>query len=467
MSLTYTINIEKIIPGGNGLAHMPDGLVVMVPGVLPGEKVAVKLIQKKRGYANAELVEVLEASPSRIEPPCPYYDQCGGCDLQHISYPGQLQIKQEIINEQLNRNLPGENSWQQTLVEIEAAKEPFAYRQRLRLQVDGRGRLGFYRLRSQEIVPISACLLAAPMLQKVFAQLLESKAAGQILKNSAAVELMHDQQEDKVIAVFHFSRKPRSMDSKHAKDCLAEIAGLKSLFMKTKTWGDFGPFLPDESNGIEQDQAGLLHFPLHLRDGKTANMLFEAGGFCQVNAKQNEILLQTMLDWASISSETTILDLYCGLGNFSIPAAFYGKKVIGMDLQRSAIRSAGKNAENNALENCFFAQKSAFDAAENFADSGASFDLVILDPPRQGCKEIIPFIKKIASSQVIYISCDPATLARDLALLQDSGFKIEKIQGVDMFPQTHHIETIVQLKRCKRSMTTPLHVIDPRDIQGV
>lgn len=447
MSRYHTLTIEKIIPGGNGLARRPDGLVVMVPLVLPGEKVVVEFFQEKRGFVQANLVEVLEASPLRIEAPCPCYGQCGGCDLQHISYQGQLEIKQQVEQDQLVRSLGENSSGHQTILAIQRAQEPFYYRQRVRFQVDGRGRMGFYRHRSKEVVPILQCLLAAPKINKVLSALLASKAAENLLKNSEAVELMHDQREDKVIAFFHYIRKPRAMDISSAKDCAKNIQEIKSLLLKTKSWGNTGPFLGDDSVEMDQRSLTLLHFSVPLTDGKRVDMLFEAGGFCQVNAKQNETMIRTMLDWANISRETTILDLYCGLGNFSIPAAFYGKLVLGMDLQRSAIRSAQQNAQNNGLKNVVFEQESALVAARKLAESGTSFDLVILDPPRQGCKEIIPFLEKIALAQIIYISCDPATLARDLLLLQNFGFRIGKIQGVDMFPQTHHIETIVQLTR--------------------
>lgn len=420
--------------------------MVMVPRVVPGETVAVRLLQQKRGYAHAELVEVLQPGAMRVEPPCAYYDQCGGCDLQHISYSDQLLIKQQILIEQFDRGMVGDTSWRQKLSDIQPAQEPFNYRQRVRFQIAGRGEIGFFRRRSQEVIPVSKCLIAAPIINKVFAELLENKGACHIIEHSEAVELLHDQREDTVAALFHFTRKPRAMDSVQAAKCVEEITALNSLFIKTKFSGDFGPFQRETPEGGNRP-SGVLHYAVHLADGKTVTMLFEVGGFCQVNAGQNEKLVQTLLDWGSPAGETTILDLYCGLGNFSIPAALYGKRVVGMDIQRSAIRSARKNAENNGLSNCLFEQKSALEAAHNLAESGASFDLVILDPPRQGCKEIIPYIEKIASSRVIYISCDPATLARDLALLSSSGFQVEKIQGLDMFPQTHHIETIVSLKK--------------------
>jgi 23S rRNA (uracil1939-C5)-methyltransferase len=419
----------------------------MVPGVIPAERVAVKFRQEKKGYVQAELLEVLQASPQRIPPPCPYYGECGGCDLQHISYEGQLRVKEEIIKAQLTHAWDADKSWQDRLSEIQPAEEPFGYRQRLRFQVDARGRLGFYRARSRDIVPISSCLLALPLLDQVFAELQESEAAGNLLKNSEALELMYDQREDKVIALFHFDRKPRAMDIQHAKECAERIGALKVLFLKTKAWGDFGPFYGEQAQNKEEQEAEHLHYAVRLADGKRVDMLFEAGGFCQVNAGQNENLVRTMLDWAKISRETTILDLYCGLGNFSIPAAFYAKSVVGMDIQRSAIRSARKNAANNRLENCSFEQQSAMEAARNLARDGKTFDLVILDPPRQGCKEIIPLVEKITAACLIYISCDPATLARDLQLLKNSGFQIENMQGIDMFPQTHHVETIVKLRK--------------------
>jgi 23S rRNA (uracil1939-C5)-methyltransferase len=176
-------------------------------------------------------------------------------------------------------------------------------------------------------------------------------------------------------------------------------------------------------------------------------MTIEPGGFCQVNGGQNENLIALVLEWAKVDAGHKVLDLFCGMGNFSLPIARHAASVVGMDLQRSAIRSAERNAKINGMVNCTFSQHAAREGAEHLVHGGEKFDLVLLDPPRQGCAEVIPLLTEFGAAQIIYISCDPATLCRDLLLLEQEGYAVEKMKMVDMFPQTHHLETIVSLRR--------------------
>jgi 23S rRNA (uracil1939-C5)-methyltransferase len=437
------LTIEKIIPGGLGLAHLADGLVVMVPRVLPGEKITAEIGKKRRGYASAALLELLEPSPFRVEPPCRFYDECGGCDFQHISYQHQLEIKNSLLQEQLNRVLTGDDGTPgPEFVSIAGSADTFHYRQRIRVQVD-RGKMGFYQHGSHQIVEVSECLLAAPLLNTVLQDLRESSQMTVLLRNCQSVELQLSPQDNSVIVLVNFLRKPRPKDILAAKAVAKSIVSIKAIFLNTKKWGDVGPFLPENSRA--EGSPALLNCTLKV-NSNTLPISLEAGGFCQVNSKQNDKLIEQMMAWSKIGSKDKILDLFCGMGNFSIPAAKLTGSVVGTDLQRSAIRSARRNALQNRLENCFFSQKSALQSAKELADDQASFDLVIIDPPRQGCREVLPYLTKIAKSKIIYISCDPATLARDLADLTRNGFKISHIQGIDMFPQTHHIETIVLLE---------------------
>jgi 23S rRNA (uracil1939-C5)-methyltransferase len=191
----------------------------------------------------------------------------------------------------------------------------------------------------------------------------------------------------------------------------------------------------------------LLYFSHAVPGGESLRMTIEPGGFCQVNADQNEKLVALVIEWAKLDLRHKVLDLFCGMGNFSLPLARQVKSVIGMDLQRSAIRSAKRNAGINGIANCTFSQNSAFAGAKSLAAAGEKFDIALLDPPRQGCAEVIPYLPQIGVSQIIYISCDPATLCRDLVLLDREGYEVEKMKMVDMFPQTHHLETIVSLRR--------------------
>ena len=181
--------------------------------------------------------------------------------------------------------------------------------------------------------------------------------------------------------------------------------------------------------------------------GRELVLRFEAGGFCQVNHQQNERLIRQLLAWAQVNQGDAVLDLFCGMGNFSLPLALAARQVVGTDLQRSSIRGASANAQANHLTNCLFRQAAALDAVREFKKVAEPFDLVLLDPPRLGCREIMPYLPDLGAAKIIYISCDPATLVRDLALLQGHGFGLRKLRGIDMFPQTCHVESIALLGR--------------------
>jgi len=437
------VTIEKIIPGGSGLGHTNDGKVIMVPKVLVGEKVKVAISQQKKNYAKGELLEVLQGSDLRVTAPCPYFERCGGCDFQHLHYQEQLLLKSELLAQQLGSEFAGK-----LIPKVLAAPEAISYRQRLRYQVDQDGQVGFYQKNSHAVVAISGCLLAEPIINEVFDRLMADRDMRLLLQQSESLELIASPGDDKVIIRLHFLRKPRPRDKSLAVAIAGKDPKIKSIIFCLKGMTAVGPFGgKDAVDGGFINDGGRVNFSVPLLAGKQMSLSFEVGGFCQVNRRQNERLIQVMLDWAEIRIGESLLDLYCGMGNFSLPAALMGAEVTGRDIQRSAIRSAVVNAENNGLNNCNFLAQDAKSAANGFADAGSSFDLVLLDPPRQGGRDLIEFLPKIARDRLIYISCDPATLRRDLVEITAKGFYIARIQGVDMFPQTHHLESIVLLRR--------------------
>jgi 23S rRNA (uracil1939-C5)-methyltransferase len=190
-----------------------------------------------------------------------------------------------------------------------------------------------------------------------------------------------------------------------------------------------------------------VHYPLMAQINRPLDLSWEAGGFCQVNLEQNSRIIETVLEFCRVEKTETVLDLYCGMGNFSIPLAMGAKEVLGIEGQASAIRSAKYNAANAGLTNTRFLKSSAHNACVELAEKGEQFDCVLIDPPRQGAPGLAGHLAKITIKRLVYISCDPATLCRDLADLTDEGFTITKIQPLDMFPQTHHIETVVLLEK--------------------
>ena len=438
--MSIPLTIEKIIFGGLGLGHLADGKVALVAQVLPGEKVLIQPTREKKHFLEARLLDILLPSPDRVTPPCPFFSHCGGCDFQHILSEKQPILKDLVLRELVQRQLPLKAGQSDIFMLPLSSPLFFHYRQRIRLQVAD-GEVGFYRFHSHKIQKVDACLLARPELNTVLAHLLANDDFVQLAELLQSIELLLSLGEGRVVILLHMMRKIRPRDKKRIERVVASSLLVKAIIVFVSGHGISGVFFGEQGNS-----SSLLHFPHTLPDGTVLSMKLEAGGFSQVNQEQNENLIALVLDWADIVSESRVLDLFCGMGNFSLPLARKVKQLVGMDLQRAAIRSAGQNAETNGLKNCRFMKCAAGEGARDLVKNGETFDLVLLDPPRQGCADVISFLSGLQASQVIYISCDPATLCRDLVLLEGEGYSIEKIKMVDMFPQTHHMETIVSLK---------------------
>ncbi|MCA1764999.1 MAG: class I SAM-dependent RNA methyltransferase [Desulfobulbaceae bacterium] len=447
---TEKVLIDKVVTGGLGLGRMADGMVFMIPYVLPGEEVLIRPGRRKKNYLEADLVEVVSASPRRIEANCPHFGVCGGCDFQHVEYGYQLELKSGVLRENLAAAKIMEGSDLGKVMEepLEAAR-PFGYRQRLRLQVDNNGGYGFFRRSSHEVEVIESCPLAMPSINKVMESFASSEAMGHLLDTAREVELLASPGDESVVLIVRLRRKPRPADLKAADRASDQLKTVKAVYLAADSVRTQGPYCGSGSDD-DEDRSLLLLLPFpaiphHRIPAYTLSQ--EAGGFCQVNPEQNRKMIATMLDWVDTLKAERALDLFGGMGNFSIPLAMKFKEVVGLDRQRAAIRGAEQNAEKAGLKSCSFIRKSAEEGIKEFGAAGEIFDLVLLDPPRRGCREVLPFLSEIGNPAVIYISCDPATLARDLKDMSENGYTVRKVKMVDMFPQTHHLESMVLLTR--------------------
>jgi len=442
---TEKVLIEKVIGTGLGLGRLVDGMVVMLPYVLPGEEVVIKPQKRKKKYLEAEPVEIVKVSPQRIIPPCPHFGICGGCDLQHAEYPYQVELKEAILREQLG----GGGETLEGLMEAPVlASNPFGYRQRLRLQVDEDGRYGFFRNRSHQVEAITSCPLARPEITEAMEMFTDSSGVKHLLTMAREVELLSSPGDESLVLIFNLRRKPRPTDIKAADRVANELANVKGVYLGAEGSLAQGPFCGQAMVDGGKSLMMLMPFPGVSKHGLAPYTLSqEAGGFSQINIEQNEIMIEIMLDWVAGLKAARGLDLFCGMGNFTIPLAAKVSEVVGMDLQRAAIRSAARNVEAAGLDNCLFQQKAAVAGIEELTGAGEKFDLVLLDPPRRGCREVLPHLAGIGHPAVIYISCDPATLARDIRDMADMGYSLKKARMIDMFPQTHHLETMALLTR--------------------
>ncbi|MFH0781414.1 MAG: 23S rRNA (uracil(1939)-C(5))-methyltransferase RlmD [Pseudomonadota bacterium] len=441
-----TIDIGKIVNGGYGLAHLASGQVVLVRHVLPGETVIVDIEETRKNSPFAQVRQIVIPHPARRTPPCPYAGECGGCDLQHCEYPGQLEIKKGIVIDLLERsNRQTLRDCLPLIAEPLPALEEFSYRQRLRLQVDKRGVLGFHRFQSHTLIPITACLLARPGLNHTLTVLRADPEGHKLNSLASEVEVQENPHNNKTVVIFRLPRKARPADILTAERFARGNDSVDRIFFSGEHFSLMGPYGGKE--GMAAGNVLGVHYPAIAGLSGDLHLNWEAGGFCQVNLQQNRFLIETVLTFCQAEKGLKILDLYCGMGNFAIPLALLGAEVLGIEGQGSAIRSAKNNAARAGLPHARFQQSPIHTACSELTANGARFDCVVIDPPRQGAPELAGQLAILTGKRLVYISCDPATLCRDLVALVQQGFSIKKIQPLDMFPQTHHIETVVLLEK--------------------
>ncbi len=439
------VTIKKIVHGGFGLCYPPSGKTLFIQGGLPGEIVDVTVDIKKKNHLFGKIKRLIRPHHARRVPPCKYYHQCGGCDLLHCNTSTQLTIKKEILHDLLQRSPELRvREAVDLLLDLVQAPVSFGYRQRIRLQVDKQGRLGFRRFRSHGIIPVHSCMLAEVPINRSLKELYRLNNFQKLAALATEIELQLNPVPRTVVCLIHYPRQPRPADIAAAESICSSTASIERIFFVGKDFPIMGPYGKKELQAGKQvlvcyDKPGFDSSPLHLQ--------WEAGGFCQVNLRQNRQLINIVLEFCNVTKEESVLDLFCGMGNFSIPLARAAKTVTGIEGQGSSIRSAKLNAQNDGLTNTLFLKSPIHDGCQKLLQQKAVFDCVIIDPPRQGAPGLASHLDRLTNKRLIYISCDPATLCRDLADLTRAGFELKKIQPVDMFPQTHHIETVALLEK--------------------
>ncbi len=430
--------IEKLVHGGFGLSRDKNGQVILIEGAIPGETVEARIRTTARNLKKGEVSRVLHSSPQRIPPPCPHFKKCGGCDFQHMAYPLQLQVKKEIFADLLRRSSHPllREAAASILADPLPSPQQLHYRQRIRLQVDSNRVVGFHKRRSHDCIAVENCLLARKEINDCLQKILEQRPFHKLLEQTEALEILYDPESSSTTILLHFKRKPRPADQTSALELSHSDTNLKNVF-----------FVGDDFAPTGRDILSFTLAPIPPVTDSPIDLSWETGGFCQVNLGQNLKLIQTVLNFCQINPEETVLDLFCGMGNFSIPLAEKAQSVLGIEGQGSAIRSARINSSAAGQDNTNFLKQSIHQACEEFHREKKMFDCIVMDPPRQGAPGLAGTLASLCRNRLIYISCDPATLCRDLSNLLDQGFTLTSLQPIDMFPQTHHIETVALLKK--------------------
>ena len=387
-----------------------QGRIGFASGVIPGERLRVLASAQKKGFTRATRFELLERSPERVEPPCAYAGRCGGCDWLHIEYPAQLRHKLELLRDALSRigkleSLPE--------LSIEPAPRPLAYRNRIRVCVE-QGKVGFRGFGSHDVVDVASCAVATPELDRALSQFRSVLGALPSLPASFEAELRVAPPDER--ALVRLSIEPGA----------SLLAALQEHFAVAY------PNVPVES---------VQRFPLASGSWLTV----PADAFVQVNWELNRRLVDAVVRGARARGAARFLDLYAGAGNFSLPLLESGLSGVAVEGVGSAVRAAGRSLSELGLAG-EVVSGDVHTCVQRLIQQQRTFDLVVLDPPRAGAADVVEVLPRL-SSRVAYCSCDPVTLARDLKALSAQGFSIEEIRAFDMFPGTHHFETLVWLHR--------------------
>lgn len=420
------LDIDTLTFGGRGLGRH-EGKAVFVPGTAPGDRVRCTTVHDRRQFIEAELVEVLEPSPVRRLPPCPVAGSCGGCQWQHLPYDEQLRWKERLFHEHLLRaGVAGGEA----LRPIAAAAQEFNYRNRLQFkcrQTQSGLVAGFYRHASHYVVDTPACLLAMPGMQAAFDFLRRTLPAAPCPETVPQFDISCSD-DGGVAVLFHVLPAGHDAMRRWLSDLAAGGGFAAALQVGRKA-----------SIVALHGDAGLAT----VVDNPPLTLQIGAGGFAQVNPAQNRAMVAAVAAAAQLSGNERVLDLYCGVGNFTLPLARRAAAAVGVEEYAPAIADAVGNARRHGIGNATFYSE----PAEGAALRHGPFDLVLLDPPRTGAYPVMRDLLVLKPGRILYVSCDPATLARDLQPLVHNGYRVVSTHPFDFFPQTWHVESLTVLER--------------------
>lgn len=443
-----TVDITDMGQDGEGIGKV-EGYTLFVKDAVIGDRVQVKVMKAKKNYGYARLLEILIPSPDRVDPRCPCARQCGGCQIQALSYASQLKFKEEKVRSCLERIGGFERIPLQPIIGMES---PYRYRNKAQFPIgrgkDGRPVAGFYAGRTHTIIPQEDCVLGIRENQSILEVILgfmeeysipayrEEDGTG--LVRHVLIRSGFATRELMVCLVINGEALPKAQV---LVERLKDIAGIASISLNINTartnvilgdrvevlWGK--PYIEDVLDGVRYQISPL--------------------SFYQVNPIQTRELYRKALQYAGLHGTETVWDLYCGIGTISLFLAGQAGHVYGVEIVPPAIEDARKNAQLNGIENAeFFVGKAEEILPRKYQEEQISADVIVVDPPRKGCDSaVLETMLQIRPKRIVYISCDPATLARDLKILCQGRYKLQKVQPVDMFPHTTHVETVCLLLR--------------------
>ena len=439
-----TISVTDMTDEGLGVGRV-DGLAVFVTNAVPGDTVSAVITKVLARLAYAKTLEVITPSPDRVQPPCPNFPTCGGCNLQHITYEAELRYKENRVKSCLSRIAKVSTPVRPILGAPEG--ERFRYRNKAQFPITAEG-IGFYAPRSHRLIPISDCLITNPkhpkIIEAVFSWMKDEKLPPYDEETESGL-LRHlftrtsKKTGDILLILVTKTNKKLPIDGLLARLKNADIPVI----------GIVQNVNPKPTNVILGRENILLFGHGALIDS-IGDLDFEISphSFFQIHPGQTKRLYDTALDLCDLKGDETVIDLYCGIGTITLTLAQKAKSVIGVEIVPQSIIDAKDNARLNRIENVEFMEGAAEAVLPKLVEQGIHPDLIVMDPPRKGCDErMLRAAVDCGMPKMVYISCNPATLARDLAFLKEQGYLPQVVQPVDLFPRTVHVETVVLLER--------------------
>lgn len=440
------LEIQSITSEGSGVGRH-EGIAVFVPGTAPGDKLTVRIVKVLSSYCYGIIEELLQPGPGRIEPACPVCRRCGGCSLQHLSYPAELAEKEQWVADALSRiggvSLP--------VRPILASPQSSGYRNKAQYPI-GEGetgaRCGFYAPRSHTLIPFERCLLQPPFFgdiaQAVCRYIDQSGAEPYDEKTGTGLfrhlYLRWGEATGQVMVCLVINGRKIPQPQLLVSTVLSACPSVTSILVNTNQ---------ENTNVILGEETRIVFGEPSIRD-ILAGVEVEISplSFYQVNHQGAELLYRQAAQMANLGPEDILLDLYCGAGTIGLSMARQVKELIGVEVVESAVQDARKNAERNGIQNARFLCADAGTAAAQLEEEGLCPTIVVMDPPRKGCDAAaLAAVARMEPKRVVMVSCNPATLARDLKILGEMGYQTDAVQPVDMFPRTAHVECVVLMKR--------------------
>ena len=420
----FTLEIESLAYGPYGIGRI-ENQVIMVPATAPGDKISPRVTNSKGNYAFGEMVRLLQPSPLRQAPPCPYVNDCGGCPWQQVQYEAQLKAKEQSVADALRR-IGKLNGFE--LRPIIASPREYHYRRRIRLQCDKAKRIGFFRAFSHDLVEVDGCLIADNALNKVIPPL--GSWINELDTPIEYVEVVTGDEPNEIVAAGKIAGDFIPRDDSACEHLIDQTNGINGLILYAKNW---------------RKEWG--HTAVTIRSDDGICLKVKGDVFTQINAEGNRKLLRELLAGGGFEKNDQVLELYSGAGNFTLSIAKQAHEVVAVESYRQSIDSGKRSAQLNAIANIRWICAHVPAALERIAKQRERFSKIILDPPRAGAKGIERNLISLGAEKIIYVSCNPATLARDLSALARHGYRLTLVQPIDLFPHTFHVETLAMMTR--------------------